>query len=242
MTSPLPTESLLRETLPGGAHASLILKRGQMLRLTDLEGGANLALLAFNAHEKSERLNLPDTLKAQHTSRLTAGHCLYSDMGRVLLCIPEDTLGWHDALGGVSDAEEVQARYGIGSYQLLRNGFYRNGRDNLIVELGKWALHPRDLVMNMNFFSKVMGEADGSLRHVPEHSPAGARVDLYAPMDSLLVFTSIQHPMDPNPDYAPKPVGLELLRVADKQAATALCRAARPENARGFELTERLYL
>ncbi len=65
------------------AATSLVLKRGQILRMTDIEGGANVSLMMLNAREKSERLNLPDTLKGQHTARLTAGHCFYSDMGRV---------------------------------------------------------------------------------------------------------------------------------------------------------------
>ncbi len=79
------------ELLPGGGHLSFVLKRGQLLRLTDLEGGANVSVMLFNANEKSERLNLPDSLKGQHTAKLTAGHCLYSDMGRVLAA----TGGYH---------------------------------------------------------------------------------------------------------------------------------------------------
>jgi len=63
------------ELLPGGGHLSFVLKRGQLLRLTDLEGGANVSVMLFNANEKSERLNLPDSLKGQHTAKLTAGHC-----------------------------------------------------------------------------------------------------------------------------------------------------------------------
>jgi uncharacterized protein YcgI (DUF1989 family) len=95
-------EILLEESIPGGAHASLIVKRGQLLRITDVRGGANVAMLLFNAAEKSERLNLPDTLKCQHTAKLTRGHCLYSDMGHVLAAIVADTCGWHDSLAGVS--------------------------------------------------------------------------------------------------------------------------------------------
>ncbi|WP_163382629.1 DUF1989 domain-containing protein, partial [Escherichia coli] len=75
---------------------SFILRRGQILRLTDIEGGANVSMMMLNPHEKSERLNLPDTLKGQHTARLTAGHCFYSDMGRVLAGIIADSCGWHD--------------------------------------------------------------------------------------------------------------------------------------------------
>ena len=86
--------TLLRdEILPAGGHLSFVLKRGQTLRMTDIDGGANVSAIMLNAHEKSERLNLPDTLKGQHTARLTAGHCFYSDMGRVLAGITADTCG-----------------------------------------------------------------------------------------------------------------------------------------------------
>ncbi|MDP1329385.1 DUF1989 domain-containing protein, partial [Klebsiella pneumoniae] len=45
------------EMLPGGGHRSFVLKRGQLLRLTDLRGGANVSLTLLNANEKTERLN-----------------------------------------------------------------------------------------------------------------------------------------------------------------------------------------
>ncbi|MAX92506.1 MAG: urea carboxylase [Pseudomonas sp.] len=233
--------TLYEELVPGGGHTSFILKRGQLLRLTDLEGGANVSLLMFNAYEKSERLNLPDTLKCQHTAKLTAGHCLYSDMGRVLACITADTCGWHDSFGGVLNADEVAEKYGQGRYQELRNGFFRNGTDNLLVEMGKWNLNLQDLLMTLNLFSKVTVDANGSFGFESGNSKAGDYLELYAPMDTLVVLTSLQHPMDPNPEYAPKPVQLSWHRV-DSDGISVLCRTSRPENARGFHNTERLYI
>nr|BFE90752.1 hypothetical protein GCM10020185_12880 [Pseudomonas brassicacearum subsp. brassicacearum] len=41
------------ELLPGGGHRSFVLKRGQLLRLTDLRGGANVSLTLLNANEKN---------------------------------------------------------------------------------------------------------------------------------------------------------------------------------------------
>ena len=233
--------TLYEELVPGGGHTSFILKRGQLLRLTDLEGGANVSLLMFNTHEKSERLNLPDTLKCQHTAKLTAGHCLYSDMGRVLACITADICGWHDSFGGVLNADEVAEKYGQGRYQELRNGFFRNGTDNLLVEMGKWNLNLQDLLMTLNLFSKVTVDANGSFGFESGNSRAGDYLELYAPMDALVVLTSLQHPMDPNPEYAPKPVQLSWHRV-DSDGISVLCRTSRPENARGFHNTERLYI
>lgn len=225
--------------LPGGGHLSFVLKRGQQVRFTDLEGGANISLMLFNAHEKSERLNLPDSLKCQHTAKLTSGHCLYSDMGRVLAAITRDTCGWSDSIGGVLNAEEVQEKYGSGRYQELRNRFHRNGTDNLLVEMGKWGLELSDLTMPLNLFSRVDVGADGSLHFVEGNSQPGDAIELYAPMDTLFIVTALQHPMDPSAHYAPKPVQLTFVR-ADESVAEH-CRTSRPENERGFLNTQRLF-
>ena len=126
---------LLEEEVPGGAMWSHVVRRHQTLRLTDLEGGANAAVLLYNRDLLSERYNMPDTLKAQHTAFLTAGYVMYSDMGRILCSISEDGCGWHDTVSGVSDAASVAHRYGRKTYQEARNGYYRNGRDTLLNEL-----------------------------------------------------------------------------------------------------------
>ncbi|MCP3716421.1 urea amidolyase associated protein UAAP1 [Paraburkholderia sp. CNPSo 3281] len=231
---------LLEETVPGGGHTSLIVKRGQSLRVTDLHGGANVSVMMVNAMEKSERLNLPDSLKCQHTAKLTTGHCLYSDMGRVLAAIVDDTCGWHDSIGGVSNAEEVTARYGPGRYQELRNAFYRNGTDNLLVEMSKWGLDISDLLMTLNLFSRVDVTGEGELNFVSNNSKAGDYVELYAPMNTLVVLTAIQHPLDPNPEYAPKAVKLALSEAQPNVAE--VCRSACEENVRGFINTERFFL
>ena len=233
--------TLYEETVPGGGHTSFVLKRGQLLRITDLEGGANVSLLLLSATEKSERLNLPDTLKCQHTARLTAGHCLYSDMGRVLAAITADTCGWHDSFGGVLNAAETAEKYGQGRYQELRNGFFRNGEDNLLVEMGKWNLNLQDLLMTLNLFSKVTVDEGGRFHFEPGNSRAGDYVELYAPMDCLVLLTALQHPLDPNPLYAPRPVQLGWSKV-ESDGISVLCRTSRPENGRGFHNTERLYL
>jgi urea carboxylase-associated protein 2 len=233
--------TLYEEFIPGGGHTSFVLKRGQLLRITDLDGGANVSLLLLSAGEKSERLNLPDTLKCQHTAKLTSGHCLYSDMGRVLAAITADTCGWHDSFGGLLNATEVAEKYGAGRYQELRNSFFRNGMDNLLVELGKWDLGLPDLLMNLNLFSKVTVDDGGRFQLHSGNSKAGDYVELYAPMDTLVVLTALQHPMDPNPDYAPKPVQLSWHKV-ESDGISVLCRTSRAENARGFHNTERQYL
>lgn len=233
--------TLYEELIPGGGHTSFILRRGHSLTITDVQGGANVALMLLNAEQPSERLNLPDTLKGQHTARLTQGHCLYSDMGRVLAAITRDTVGWHDSFGGVLNADEVQQKYGRGRFQELRNGYFRNGVDNLLVEMGKWNLDLPDLLMVVNLFSKVTVDARGGFHFHAGHSKAGEQVELLAPMETLVVLTALQHPMDPDPAYAPKPVHLRW-GEAYSDGMTTACRQSRPENARALHNTERYYL
>ncbi|HVU05583.1 MAG TPA: urea amidolyase associated protein UAAP1 [Polyangiaceae bacterium] len=225
------------EPLRGGQAWSRVLKKGELLRLTDLEGGASVAALFYNAAQPLERYNMPDTLKAQHIARLTRGYVLFSDMGRILCSVTEDTCGWHDTITGHADAAWTRARYGEGSYQKLRNDRYRNTRDNFLVELGKHGLGKRDIVPNVNFFVKVAADGAGKLAFVPGHSKAGATVGLRAEMDTLVVLSNTPHPLDPGTKYAPKPVVLTITKVPAPGPEDE-CRTKRPENGRGFELTE----
>src|SRR5690606_18325726 len=96
---------LLEEPLRGGQEWARGPRRGQTLTVVDVEGGAAIAALFFNAEQPLERYNMPDTLKAQHVARLTAGTVLFSDMGRVLCSIVRDTAGWHDTITGHMTAE-----------------------------------------------------------------------------------------------------------------------------------------
>ena len=232
---------LWEEILQPGATWSHVLKRGTSLRLTDIEGGANTSAIFYNFECPTERYNNPDTLKAQHIARLTEGFVLYSDMGRILLSITGDTVGWHDPLAGMSNAASVGAKYGGCAYQDARNDYHKNTRDSLIVELGKWGLGPRDLTDNVNFFSKVVVDESGAMHFAPGNSKPGDAIELRAEMNVLTLLNTCQHPLDPHPTYAPKPVKLEISRVP-APGADDPCRLSRPENGRGFAITERYFL
>ncbi len=229
------------EVVPGGSTWSHVLKRGTALRITDLEGGANVAAYFLNFEMTSERFNLPDTLKAQHTARLTKGHVLYSDMGRILCSLTEDSVGWHDPIAGTSNAALVDKKYGGLSYQEARNAWHQNARDGLLIELGKYGLGPRDLHATVNFFSKVTVDEQGELHFVQGNSRAGDYVELRAEMNVLVLLNTCQHPLDEQPQYAPKPVELSISRVPAPRTDD-LCRLSCRENARGFLLTEFYFL
>jgi uncharacterized protein len=232
---------LFEETIQPGATWSHILKRGTALRITDTEGGANVGAIFYNAENPSERYNMPDTLKAQHIAHLTRSHVLYSDMGRILCSITTDTLGWHDPLCGCANAALVAAKYGQARYQEHRNDCYKNAHDGFVIELAKYGLTVRDLAAPINFFSKVVVSDTGSMQFVSGHSRPGEYVELRAEMNVLAILNTCQHPLDPIPRYQPKPVHLSIRQVPPPLPDDP-CRLSRPENERGFVLTERYFM
>ena len=121
-----------------------------------------------------ERYNAPDTLKCQHTFKLTPGHCLYSDMGRIFCSIVDDTFGWHDTVCGNANKARVARRWGDASYQQHRNDWQQNGHDSFLVEAAKYGLARRDLAANVNWFSKVAVADDGALT-LRREQPQGRR-------------------------------------------------------------------
>lgn len=231
---------LFEEILPAGAMWSHVLKRGTALRITDIDGGANAGALFYNWENLTERYNMPDTLKAQHIARLTTGAVLYSDMGRILCSITDDSLGWHDPIGGCSNAAHLRRQYGDAPYQEHRNDCHKNGHDSFLLEIAKFGMDERDLVPNVNFFSKVEVRGDGSMHFIPNHTK-GAYVDLRAELNTLIVLNTCPHPMDPAPRYSPKPV-LLTVKTASPAGPEDICRLSRPENGRGFTLTERYFM
>lgn len=236
MTSPLYTLDLA-----GAGMWSRIVGRNKTLRLTDLEGGANVGMLLYNATERHERYNMPDTLKGQHIFYLRAPYCIHSDMGRLFASITQDNAGWHDTVCGTSDAKWVEEKHGEKTFQTARNEFHRNGRECFLIELAKWGLGERDLVPNLNWFSKVVADNQGRLSFVSSHSQAGGFVDLRFEMDTLVVLNTCQHPLDPDPVYHPRKVRIEVFSN-DPPPLDDPSFTVRPENARAYRNTTDFYL
>jgi len=233
-------EILYTEQLPGGASWSGVLRRGQGLRLVDPTGRANAAATFLRADAPSERYNMPDTLKSQFIARLAAPYVLYSDMGHVLASLVEDSVGWHDALSGPSDASTTERKFGPGTYQELRNGRHTNARDHLLVELAKHGLSERDLPSAVNFFSRVSVADDGALSWTPQ-GKEGQFLTLRFEMDVLVALSATPHPLDPSTSWDPAGLRLEFLRLSPPAFEDA-SRQCCPYNVRGFTLTERLFL
>lgn len=220
--------------MKSGAHWSLRVRRGSVMRLTDLSGGANIGMLFYNPECLLERYNAPDTLKCQHTFKLSKGNCLYSDMGRIFASIVADNVGWHETVCGNSHASHISDRWGQRDYQTDRNNWRQNGHDAFLVELAKYGLGAADLAANVNWFSKVTVSDEGNMRLETAHSQAGSQLGLRFEMDTTVVLHTCPHPLDQSDSYPDKTVKIEL-GTAEPVSDDDFCKSFCPENARGFQ-------
>jgi uncharacterized protein len=221
------------EVIPGGSYWSRVIKRGTTLRIIDLEGSRGVSLLCYNADNVIERYNAADTAKIQFNAFLKKGMVLYSDMGRVLFSITEDTGGHHDTLSGCSNAATNSAKYGEGDW--------KNSRDNFMLALAKRNMGKKDICPNLNLFSQVAVEKEGDLAWVEGASKPGDFIDLRAEMNVLVVLSNCPHVLDPRPTYAPTPIRVVVWN-SPAPAADDACRTGNPEAIRGFQNTDALFV
>jgi uncharacterized protein YcgI (DUF1989 family) len=201
--------------VPAGAGWSLTVRPGQRVTMTCRGDGANVTMLLYNAQHPVERLNLPDTLKAQMSMRVRSPMVLMSDLGRAMFAVTESTVDWHDAV----------CAHGPGTRRLLLD------------ELAVYGLGPRDLHANVNWFSKVApaGDDRATLHYVPGNAAAGDSVTLRAEQDVLVVLATTPHPLS----STSAGVGVEVSTVDGPVPVDDPSRTFRPESARALELAER---
>ncbi len=217
------------EVIPGGAYWSRIVKRGNSLRIVAPSGSRGVSVLCYNADNLIERYNAADTAKIQFNAFLKKGMVLYSDMGRVLFSITEDTCGLHDTLGGCSNLA-TNAKYGEGDY--------KNSRDNFMLALTKRNMGKKDIMPNLNLFTRIAVEPNGNLVWAEKTAKPGDYIDLRAEMNVLVVLSNCPHPLDPN--YDPQPIRA-IVWNSPAPTTDDLCRNANPEAIRGFENTDDLF-
>jgi urea carboxylase-associated protein 2 len=236
-----PGDVLYEDTLAGACHWSMRMRKGTSLRLVDVEGGANVGMLFYNPENLLERYNAPDTLKCQHTFKLTRGNCLYSDMGRIFCSIVEDSVGWHETVCGNTTRAMVEQKWGEKTYQEFRNDWNQNGYNSFLVELAKYGLGRKDMASNLNLFSAVSVDAEGNLHFVADNSSAGDSIVLRFEMDTLVLLHTCPHPLNPAAEYPRKPVLYQIIQSAPF-AQDDYCMNLRPENRRGFSNNEIYHL
>jgi uncharacterized protein len=199
-----PEHATQSTTVLAGDGHTLIVRKGQVFRIVDLEGNQAVDTLFYNAHDPVERYSAVDTIREQGNIYLSTGSRLLSTEGNVLMSIVADTCGRHDTLGGACAAESNQVRYAIDKR------YMHSCRDTFLLTLAccTQSMTKRDITANVNFFMNVPVTPEGKLTFEDGISGAGRYVEMLAHMDVRVLISNCPQLNNPCNGYNPTPVQL----------------------------------
>lgn len=189
--------------IPPRSGTAFILRKGQKLKVIDVQGEQVSDFVCFNLHDKSEYLSSGRTLDYEETLFLTKGNSFYSNRSNVMFQMLEDTVGRHDFLLAPCSAEMFRITYGhVDPHQ----GCF----GNLKQALSEFGIRDDGIPTCFNIFMHVNVDATtGKLSVLPPKSKAGDFVILEARMDLVIGMTACSAGMSNNFSY--KPIGYEIL-------------------------------
>lgn len=198
-----PEDAAFREVVPAGDYFLKVVKKGETLRILDLEGNQAADTLFFNADDSAERYSAMDTIREQGNVYLTAGTVLRSNRNNPMLEITADTCGRHDTLGGACATESNTVRYD------LEKRCMHACRDSWMLAVNEheeFGLGKRDITHNINFFMNVPVTADGGLTFEDGISAPGKYVELKALMNTTVLISNCPQLNNPCNGYNPTPI------------------------------------
>ncbi|WP_028876467.1 urea amidolyase associated protein UAAP2 [Teredinibacter turnerae] len=203
----LLSEAQESTVVPAGDYLLKKIKRGQTVRITDLEGNQAADTLFYNANNTAERYSAMDTIREQGNVYLSAGTLLRSNFGNPLLEITADTCGRHDTLGGACATESNTVRYD------LNKRCMHACRDSWMLAIGEHesvGISKRDITHNINFFMNVPVTPEGGLTFEDGISAPGKYVEMVAHMDVYMLVSNCPQLNNPCNGYNPTPVEITL--------------------------------
>jgi len=198
-----PEQATLSETVAAGDYWMKVVRRGQVLRILDLEGNQAADTLFYSAADPAERYSAVDTLREQGNVYLTAGSRLLSNRGKLMLEIVADTCGRHDTLGGACATESNTVRYAIDKKHM------HACRDSWLLAVSEneqFGMTKRDITHNINFFMNVPITPEGGLSFADGISAPGKYVELRAAMDVIVLISNCPQLNNPCNAYNPTPI------------------------------------
>ncbi|MDP3490831.1 MAG: urea carboxylase-associated family protein [Phenylobacterium sp.] len=196
----LPGPVLHDEIVPALAPWDHVVRKGEVLRIVDLEGNQAVDFLMYALADDAERYSAQDTIAAQGNIFLRTGSVLLSNEGNPMATVLGTSVAYHDTIGGACSCESNTLRYGHhtkGQHACVENFLQANARHGR----GK-----RDMVSNINWFMNVPVEADGALGIVDGISAPGLFVDIRAEMDLVAVVSNCPQINNPCNGFNPTPV------------------------------------
>ena len=193
-------EAVYDVTVYAGEGKMLPLRKGQVLRLIDVEGNQSGDVQIYNAHDTAERYSAPNTITAQRNTMIEVGTVIRSNDDNPMLTVIADTCGEHDTLGSGCSAEGNVVRY------TDKTRYMHSCRDTFVRTLEDFGMSKRDQVCNLNFFTKVILDDKGRLEFADGISGPGKYIEMRADMDVLFLLSDCAQLNNPCNEYNPTPI------------------------------------
>ena len=169
----------MRAEIPARSGTAFLLKRGEVLRVIDPEGGQVSDLLAFQQADVRETISNGRTFDYEETIRLTTGNRLWSNRSNPMLEIVEDVVGTHDFL--LTPCSEATFRHFYADKPVHRGCF-----GNLAEALAPYGVSEDDIPVAFNIFMNVPVDSEGTIKVLPPPTAAGDFIRLLA-LDNLVI-------------------------------------------------------
>ncbi|MBF0693832.1 MAG: urea carboxylase-associated family protein [Flavobacterium sp.] len=188
-----------QRTISPRSGTAFTLKKGEKLKIIDIQGEQVSDMICFNLHDKREYLSPGRTIDYAETIFLSIGHPFYSNRSNVMFNIIEDTVGRHDFLLTPCSKDTFRIIYG---HEHPHRGCY----GNLCEALSPHGIGPDEIGPTFNVFMNVSVDGEsGKVGVHPPKSKAGDYVVIQAEMDLIVGLTACSAEMSNN--YSFKPIG-----------------------------------
>jgi uncharacterized protein len=185
--------------IPPRNGVAFTLKKGQRLKIIDVEGEQVSDFICYNLHDHAEYLSSGRTIDYAETIFLTKGHPFYSNRSNIMFEMIEDTVGRHDFLLTPCSSDTFRIIYG-------HTNPHHGCLGNLHEALKEYGITTDDIPISFNIFMHVTVNSEtGKIAVLPPKSKAGDYVILESRMDLLVGLTACSAEMSNN--YSFKPIG-----------------------------------
>lgn len=166
---------------PKSARA-LLVSKGQILRVRDLDGAQVADLVCFSATDHKEHFSQAKTRIQNWNVRIGVGDVLVSNRNNAMFTIVEDRVGVHDILFCPCHSYVYEKILKVGP----RNGC----QENLAAALSPYGLTMDDVPDPFNVFMNTAIDEQNRLIVRKAPSEAGDYIDLRAEMDCLVAISA----------------------------------------------------
>jgi len=189
--------------IPARRGKSFKVRKGHIIRVTDVEGCQVGDFIAFNAHMISEHFRTSHTRVLNNKIYLSTGNKLYSNLCNPMFTIVQDTVGKHDVIRAICSEPSYRVRFNYPDHD--------NCVDNLTQSLKEIGVEASFIPDPFNIFQNVDLDSCGNFLVKEPKSKAGDYIELKAEMDCIVAISACPQDLIPINAGNPTPLKISIL-------------------------------